>query len=143
MRTLIIVLIALAALAVGLWLWHPQPPTPPPPAISVPQILAIDFPKQINADGHQVSGTIHFRAPTGTLVRADFKVVQADFFLPFSFDPQIKGEMLGSFQFFISTSIPQSIALRVILTDDQGQTSPPKDFSFTAVGMPMMPPQSP
>jgi len=143
MRTLLIVLLALVALSVGLWLWHPKAPGPLPPVVHNPQILAIDFPKQINADGHDVPGQIHFRAPTGMLVRTDFKVVQADFFLPFSFDPQIKGEMQGSFQFFISTTLPQQITLRVTLTDDRGLSSPPKDFSFVATGMPITPPQNP
>lgn len=131
MRTLIILLLAIAVVAVGLWVWHSQATKPLPP-VSELQITGIDFPKQINADGSDVKGMIHFQAPTGKLVQADFEVVQADLFSPFSFDPQVQGQQRGSFEFYISLLVPQEVTLRVTLTDDQGQKSPPKEFSFVA-----------
>jgi hypothetical protein len=143
MRTLIILLLAVGALALGLWVWHAQVTKPLPPVTEL-QIIGIDFPKQINADGNDVKGLIHFQAPTGKIVQADFEVVQADLFSPFSFDPQIQGEQRGSFEFFISILIPQQVTLRVTLTDDQGQKSPPKEFSFVAAAATTMPmPQNP
>lgn len=138
MRTLIVLLLAIAAVAVGLWVWHSRAAKPLPPVTEL-QITGIDFPKEINADGSDVKGIIHFQAPTGNLVQADFEVVQADLFSPFSFDPQVQGKPRGSFGFFISILIPQQITLRVTLTDDQGHKSPPKEFSFVAVPATNMP----
>ncbi|HED03838.1 MAG TPA: hypothetical protein ENI60_03615 [Candidatus Fraserbacteria bacterium] len=139
MRTVILVLIAVAALAVGLLFWHVQTLGPPPVPASGPQVLSIEFPKQITADGNEVSGKVHFRVPSGTLVRADFQVVKAMLFTSFSFDPQVHNEKQGSFVFSISTVIPQQITLRVTLTDEQGQTSPVKEFSFTVNPAPFNP----
>ena len=138
MRTLIILLLAIAAIAVGLWMWHSQAAGPLQPVAEL-QITGIDFPKQINADGNDVKGMIHFQAPTGKIVQADFEVVQVDLFSPFSFDPQVQGKSRGSFEFFISTLIPQQITLRVTLTDEQGHQSPPKEFSFVAAPATTMP----
>ena len=139
MRTIILVLVAVAALAAGLLFWHMQTLGPPPAPASGPQVLSIDFPKQITADGNEVSGKVHFRAPSGTLVRADFQVVKATLFTSFSFDPQVRGKTQGFFQFSISTVIPQQITLRVTLTNEQGQTSPAKEFSFTVNPAPFNP----
>jgi ABC-type amino acid transport substrate-binding protein len=143
MRTLILLLIAAAILAGGWWLWSSHAThTTPAAAAASPQILSIDFPKQINGDGNDVKGTIQFRAPTGTITQADFAVVTGDFFSPFSFDPQVQGKQQGSFDFFISSIVPQQVTLRVTITDDQGRKSPPQDFSFTVVpaaNMPTMP----
>jgi len=143
MRTLILLIVAVAILAGGWWLWSSRvASSPPATAATGPLILSIDFPKQINADGNDVKGSIQFRAPTGRITQADFEVVEGEFFSPFSFDPQIQGKQQGSFEFFISSILPQQVTLRVTITDDQGRKSPPKDFSFTiipAANTPSMP----
>jgi len=131
MQKIVLVLLVVAALAAGLLFWQMQSAAPSQLPASGPQILSIEFPKQITADGNEVSGKVHFRAPSGMLVRADFQVVKAMLFTSFSFDPQVHNEKQGMFKFSISTVIPQQVTLRVTLTDEQGRTSPAKEFSFT------------
>jgi hypothetical protein len=140
MRTIIILIIAAVVLAGGWWLWSSRVTNNSPAATATgPQILSIDFPKQMNADGNDVKGTLQFSAPTGTIAQADFEVVAGDFFAPFSFDPQVHGKQQGSFDFFISSTVPQQVTLRVTITDDQGRKSPPKDLSFDIVPSASMP----
>ena len=144
MRTVLIVLLAAAALLGGLMLSGINPldaltrPSPSQasndadPQPSGPRITRIEFPDEISADGEPVSGYVHFRAPSGALTNAHFEVVEADFFSPFSFDPEITNTTEGSIQFYVSTSVPQHVTLRVTLADEQGRTSPPAEFSFQA-----------
>lgn len=102
---------------------------------SAPEILFIDFPSEIRADGNPVSGLIGFKDPDGDLFRADFVVVEAKDFQPFSVMPDVKGKTEGAFAFQIATRTAQRVTLRVTLTDEAGNKSAPKDFSFTAVAV--------
>jgi len=99
---------------------------------TTPGIVAIEFPKKIQADGNEVLGTVKFRDSDGDIARADFEVVKAEAFEPFSFDPQVEGEKQGSFQFAIYTIYPQRVTLEVTLVDREGHRSKPKRFSFVA-----------
>lgn len=97
-----------------------------------PEIVAIQFPKKIQADGNEVLGTIRFRDGDGDIVRAEFEVVEAQSFESFSFDPEVEGEKQGSFQFAVFTTFPQQVTLEVTLIDGEGHRSRPKQFSFMA-----------
>ncbi|MGQ9601368.1 MAG: hypothetical protein ACUVUT_01620 [Candidatus Bipolaricaulia bacterium] len=97
-----------------------------------PEILAIEFPESITADGSEILGTVRFRDRDGDIVLAEFKVVEASAFEPFSFDPEVAGQKEGSFPFAIFTYLPQRVTLELTLIDRRGQRSRPKRFSFTA-----------
>jgi len=101
---------------------------------SAPQITLLDFPKEIKADGTPVSGFIFFKDPDGDVVRAEFLVVQATDFQPFSLDLKVKGAKEGVIEFQISTKTPQRVVLRAVLVDEAGNRSAPWEFAFEAVG---------
>ncbi|MCR4404148.1 MAG: hypothetical protein NUW06_02455 [Candidatus Acetothermia bacterium] len=97
-----------------------------------PEIVAIEFPEKIDADGSEVLGTVKFRDREGDIVLAEFKVIEAQAFESFSFDPEVRGQKEGSFQFYVFTILPQRVTLEVTLVDRQGHRSVPKRFSFEA-----------
>jgi hypothetical protein len=107
---------------------------------TAPQITFLDFPKEIKADGNPVSGFIGFKDPDKDIVRADFIVVQATDFQPFSYDPKVKGVQEGAFEFQISTKTPQRVVLRAVLVDEAGNKSAPWEFSFEAIRPGQLPP---
>jgi hypothetical protein len=104
-----------------------------PPAPSPPEITFVEFPDQIPADGEEVLGTVGFQDPDGDIVEVRFEVVEALLFEPFRFDPQVRGQREGEFDFVVFSSIPQQVALRVILVDQAGNESLPVEFTFEAV----------
>jgi len=111
---------------------------------SPPEIVFIDFPNQIQADGSKVSGFVGFKDPDGDLARAEFAVVQAKDFQPFTVDlKNLKGVKEGVFEFQIATQTPQRVVLQVVLVDEAGNRSTPKEFWFEAVGPGQPPPQQP
>nr|BAL58745.1 surface antigen gene [Candidatus Acetothermum autotrophicum] len=111
------------------------------PPSTAPEIVFIDFPKQIQADGTKVPGFVGFKDPDGNLARADFSIVQAKDLQPFTVDlKHLKGVKEGVFEFQIATQTPQQATLRVILVDEAGNHSQPKEFSFEAVGLGQPPP---
>jgi len=111
---------------------------------SAPEIVFIDFPKQIKADCTKVSGFVGFKDPDGDLARAEFTVVQAKDFQPFTVDLKyLKGTREGVFEFTLSTTTAQQVTLRVTLVDEAGNRSQPKEFSFEAVRLGQPPPQKP
>ena len=100
-----------------------------------PEITFIDFPTEIPADGSEHTGYVGFKDPDGDVIRADFEVVSAVEFQPFSIDlQQFRGLKEGVFTFTISTMTPQEVTLRLILVDEAGNRSEPKEFSFVALG---------
>jgi hypothetical protein len=126
----VVVLLIVAAVVIVLWEpWNEKGPK----EVEGPEIVRVDFPQQIQADGSKVTGTVHFRDPDGDIVKAKFEVVEAQLFDPFEFDPKVQGQKEGSFQFFIFTMYPQKVILRVTLIDSQGHVSEPLEFSFEAV----------
>lgn len=108
------------------------------PSSGIPEITLLDFPKLIPPDGTQMLGTIGFRDPDADIISADFTVVKAVSFSPFSFDPHVNGKVDGIFQFLIYSELGQQVTLRVTLTDAKGNKSPPRTFSFVA-GRPITP----
>jgi len=103
---------------------------------SSPEIVFIDFPKQIPADGSKVSGFVGFKDPDGDLSRAEFTVVQAKDFQPFTLDLRmLRGTKEGVFEFTLSTTTAQQVVLRVTLVDEAGNRSQPQEFSFEAIGI--------
>jgi hypothetical protein len=108
---------------------------------TTPEIIFIDFPKQIQADGTKVSGFVGFKDADGDLAKAEFSVVQAKDLQPFTIDLKIlKGIKEGVFEFQIATKTPQQATLRVVLVDEAGNRSQPGEFSFEAVGPGQPPP---
>jgi len=107
---------------------------------SKPEILSIDFPQQILADGSENIGYVFFKDPDGDIIKATFDVVKAVDFQSFSIDPKVKGQKEGAFQFIIATKTPQQVTLKVTLTDEAGNESEPKEFSFEAIAVGPPPP---
>lgn len=107
---------------------------------SPPEILFIDFPNEIKADGNPVNGLVGFKDPDGDVARADFTVVAATDFQPFSVTPHVKGQKEGAFEFQIATKTAQRVILRVTLSDEAGNRSAPQDFSFVAIAVAPPPP---
>lgn len=105
---------------------------------SPPEILFIDFPAQIRATGKPVMGFVGFRDPDGDLAKASFTVVTATDFQSFEVTPNVKGQKEGVFSFEIATTIAQAVTLSVTLSDETGQTSQPREFSFEAVPVPIL-----
>jgi len=136
MRMTVLILLAAAALAAGLFLWRAGGALAPEATASrevdpeAPRITGIVFPDEISADGDYVEGSVQFASPGAPLARADFAVVEADFFGPFGFDPGLGDAREGAFPFYISSVLPQEVTLRVTLTDADGRESAPKTFSF-------------
>lgn len=133
-------LLLLGLVALGLlWLLVLRPAGPGGPAPAAPEILGIEFPEEIEANGEEVIGYVRFRDPDGDVVEARFEVVEATLFEPFRFDPEVRGVREGRFPFAIFVQLPQEITLRVILVDVRGNESEPREFRFRAVGE-LMPP---
>jgi len=100
---------------------------------SPPEITYVDFPKEINADGTPVQGTV-FRASNGDLLKAIFTVVEAVDFQPFEVDlTSFQGQIEGEFSFEISTMTPQKVTLNLTLLDQEGNASPSVFFTFEAI----------
>ena len=101
---------------------------------SPPEITYVDFPKEINADGTPVQGTVGFRASNGDLLKAIFAVVEAVDFQPFEVDLSgFQGQTEGEFPFEISTMTPQKVTLNLTLLDQEGNASPSVFFTFEAI----------
>nr|BAL58748.1 hypothetical protein HGMM_OP2C296 [Candidatus Acetothermum autotrophicum] len=100
---------------------------------TAPQITLLDFPREIKADGTPVSGFIFFKDPDGDVVRAEFLVVQATDFQPFSLDLKVKGAKEGVVEFQLATKTPQRVILRAVLVDEAGNRSAPWEFAFDAI----------
>ncbi len=100
-----------------------------------PEITFIDFPSEIPADGSEITGYVGFKDKDGDIATANFEVVKAEDFQPFSLDlRQFKGYTEGVFMFTIATTTPQQVTLRLTLIDEAGNRSEPKEFSFAARG---------
>jgi len=103
-------------------------------ASSPPEITYVDFPKEINADGTCVQGTVGFSDSNGDLLKAVFAVVAADDFRLFEVDPSpLQGQEEGEFSFEISTTTTQKVTLQLTLLDQEGNASPSVFFTFEAI----------
>jgi hypothetical protein len=101
---------------------------------SPPEITYVDFPKEINADGTPVQGTVGFRDSNGDLLKAIFAVAAAVDFQPFQVDlSEFRDQIEGEFPFEISTMTPQKVTLNLTLLDQEGNASPSVFFTFEAI----------
>jgi len=101
---------------------------------SPPEITYVDFPKEIDADGTPVRGTVGFRDSNGDLLKAIFAVAAADDFQSFEVDlSEFRDQIEGEFPFEISTMTPQKVTLNLTLLDKEGNASPSVFFTFAAV----------
>jgi hypothetical protein len=99
-----------------------------------PEITYVDFPKEINADGTPVQGTVGFRASNGDLLKAIFAVAAAGNFRSFEVDlSPLQGQEEGEFSFEISTTTPQKVTLQLTLLNQEGNASPSVFFTFEAI----------
>lgn len=100
-----------------------------------PEIVAIDFPAQVPADGSTSAGTVTFRDPDGDLNRVTFEVVEAGSFNGFELQPVsslMSGNVTsGVFRFSIRCGTPQQVRLRATLYDTAGNSTTPTEFGFT------------
>jgi oligopeptide transport system substrate-binding protein len=106
----------------------------PPPSSGAPEILSIEFPGQITADGTGFDGRVRFRDPEGDINWASFDVISAIDFGSFGFDPTpfVEGDPReGAFSFHTWCTVVQDVTMRVTLYDAAGNSSPPVDFSFS------------
>ena len=104
-----------------------------------PNVTSINFAREIRADGQLHEGTIWYRDLNADLKTIEFEPVQGEgviidpvkIFLQVF--PDLKGAVQGEVRFRISTTLPQDVHLRVVLTDLLGNTSDPAELRFAAI----------
>ncbi len=104
---------------------------------SPPELLFVDFPETIAADGQPVTGFLLFQDPDGDVVKAQFELLEGErealtIEPDWEFDPGVKGETEGAIEFRIAAAAPGAFKLRATLRDGAGLTSEPVEFAFTA-----------
>jgi TIR domain-containing protein len=120
-RPLVLAAVAAAAFALYYFALRKAPP----------QIVAINFPPAIGTGARNAVGTVQFQAPHDEIARAEFEVVEAERFEPFSVVPRgVGGQKTGSFSFGLHSGVPQLVTLRATLVDSAGRRSSPVSFSF-------------
>ncbi len=98
-----------------------------------PQIVAINFPTSFIAGRGEVTGTVQFKTGHDPIAQAEFSVVSAQSFDPFTIQPRgIGGVRQGSFPFTIHSALAQQVVLKTTLIDSEGRRSSPVSFSFEA-----------
>lgn len=108
---------------------------------SPPQIVAVDFPAKIQADGKFVTGDLLFKEPDGDLNQVKFDLLTGDkselqISPGWQFDPQVSGQSQGVIEFQIAASAGGQFQIQVTLADQAGNVSQPEKFSFEAIGAP-------
>jgi len=99
-----------------------------------PEIVSIDFPETISANGKNVKGAVWYKDNQGDIVKIRFDVVQASRFSPFRFEPDyVKGKTSGGIGFSIHSDRRQIVTLKVTLIDRQGNRSDSVTFTFEAM----------
>jgi len=101
-------------------------------SVNAPRVTGVEFPTAIRADGEKSRGYVSFFDPNGDITSVRFDVANAVHFIPFSFEPHVSGKTSGSLSFRIWCSTKQTVTLKVILYDRQGNKSEPYYFSFRA-----------
>lgn len=105
-----------------------------PPSSGAPEILSIEFPSPIPADGTPFDGRLQFRDSEGDINYVGFDVTSGDF-SGFGFNPMdfiVEGNVeQGVSLFNMHCNIVQNVTMRVTLYDAAGNSSPPLDFSFS------------
>jgi uncharacterized protein (DUF952 family) len=95
-----------------------------------PRIIAINFPATISAGSREVAGTLQFEAGGGEVRQAEFSVVDAQSFEPFTVTPRVAGQSQGSLPFALKSKVPQQVTLQATLVDADGRRSRPVSFTF-------------
>ena len=95
-----------------------------------PKITAVTFPPVVAAGTTNAVGTVQFETGADDLAEAQFAVVSAESFQPFTVRPPVKDQESGSFQFSIRASTVQHVTLKTTLVDVRGRRSKPVSFSF-------------
>ena len=99
-----------------------------------PEIVSIDFPETIAANGKNVQGYVYYKDNQGDIVKIRFDVVQASQFIPFRFEPDyIEGRTSGGIGFNIQCKRRQLVTLKVTLIDRQGNRSNSLTLTFEAM----------
>ena len=115
-----------------------EQPTPPPSSdapVGAPEILSIEFPSTIPADGTPVDGTLHFKDLEADINWASFDVISGDF-SGFGFNPTdfiVEGGVEQGVSLFNMhcNVVQEDVTMRVMLFDGAGNSSPPVSFSFS------------
>jgi hypothetical protein len=95
-----------------------------------PEIKAVNFPPVIVAGNRDTVGTVQFAAGQDDVTEAQFEVIAAERFEPFTVRSPGGDVQQGSFPFRIRSSTPQQVTLRATLVDARGRHSRPVSFSF-------------
>jgi hypothetical protein len=106
------------------------------PPSAPPIILGILFPEKIIGDKRKNWGVVYFMDPNGDINHAYFRAVGGTGrWSPFDFDPRVKGQTEGSFDFYIWCETDRRVTalFEVVLTDEGGNRSAPESFEFTCV----------
>jgi len=102
-------------------------------AVNAPEIVGIDFPKEIPATGRPVEGFVFFTDPNGDLSRAEFQLLEGVDLESFTLDlTDLAGQTEGFFPFEIATTTPQKARYAVSLIDAEGHKSEPSILEFEA-----------
>jgi PKD repeat protein len=103
-----------------------------------PEIISIEFPSEISADGNEYNGTVRFRDQDGDVAWIQFDVVLGNW-KPNGWDPQVFGLTNGTIGFTNRCYVPETVRLKVTLRDRAGNESAPFNFTFRCVN-PVGPP---
>jgi len=104
---------------------------------STPDIALIDFPSTIKTTDAPTVGRVYFKDPGQDVVRAEFDVVRAERFEPFSLDVSNSvqtGGTLDFFEFKLASTTAQRVELALTLVDAQQLRSKPRRLSFEVLG---------
>lgn len=108
-------------------------PTSPVPGAHSPEIISVDFPTTIQADGAYVHGSIKFVDAGLDMNSVSIETLEGNF-ASGTWDPTgtiAWTGVIGVAPFDTRCTAPQSVRARVILRDTTGSASPHSDFAFT------------
>jgi len=108
-------------------------PTSPPPGAHSPEIISVDFPTTIKADGAYVHASIKFVDAGYDVNHVTIETLEGSF-ASGTWDPTgtISWEgAVGSLPFDSRCTMPQTVRARATLTDSLGSASIHQDFVFT------------
>lgn len=108
-------------------------PTSPAPGAHSPEIVSVDFPTTIKADGAYVHGSIQFVDAGFDVNKVKIETLEGSF-ASGSWDPTGTiswNGAIGSLPFDSRCTMPQTVRARATLTDSLGSASIHSDFTFT------------
>ena len=108
-------------------------PTSPLPGAHSPEIISVDFPTTIQADGAYVHGSIKFVDAGLDMNSVSIETLEGNF-TSGSWDPTgtiTWTGVIGVAPFDTRCTAPQTVRARVILRDTTGSASIHSDFAFT------------